>query len=140
MNKPDDFRIDLLVKHPSASPSTISGSLDVQPAFAWGVGDLVGGQPRTSSLWRATLADGSGTKEFERALENVLSLIADRNHFLTQAVASGGELSLTVRTFSETQNGKASEVHLNALFLGTLAAIGIDLVFEVWMQGQAVEE
>jgi hypothetical protein len=140
MNRPDDFRIDLLVRHPSANPSTISGSLRIQPEFAWGVGDLLGGQPRTSSLWRATLAEGSGPKEFERALESVLSLMSDRNHFLSQTVASGGELSLTVRTFAETQNGKASEVHLNAPFLGTLAAIGIDLIFEVWMQGQEVEE
>ncbi len=68
MEKPDDFQIDLCVKHPSLHPSKISAALSVEPNFAWGVGDLVGSRVRPSTLWRGTLVEGSGSLEFERAL------------------------------------------------------------------------
>ena len=139
MNKPDDFRIDLCVKHSSVNPSTISESLSIQPEFAWGVGDLVGSQVRTSTFWRGTLVEGSGAIEFERALESVLSVLSDRLGFLNQTMASGGELSLTIRTLAEVQDGKVAEVQLNAPFLEALALRRIDLAFEVWMKAAEVE-
>jgi hypothetical protein len=138
MNRPDDFRIDLCVKHPSVNPSAISESLSIKPEFAWGVGDLVGSRVRTSTLWHGTLVEGSGATEFERALESVLSVLSDRLGFLNQTMASGGELSLTIRTFAEVQDGKAAEIHLNAPFLEALALRRIDLAFEVWMKAAEV--
>ncbi len=139
MEKPDDFRIDLCVKHPSLDPSTISESLRIQPEFAWGVGDLVGSRVRISTLWSGTLVEGSGTIEFERALEGVLSVLSDRHGFLNQTTKSGGELSITIRTFAEVQDGKVAEMHLNASLLEALALQGIDLAFEVWMKAAEME-
>ncbi len=139
MEKPDDFRIDLSVKHPSVNPSTISGSLSIQPELAWGVGDRVGNRVRNSTLWRGTLAEGSGATAFERALEDVLSVLSDRHGFLDQTTRSGGELSVTIRTLAEVQDGKVAEVQLNASFLEALALRGINLAFEVWMRAPEME-
>jgi hypothetical protein len=139
MEKPDDFRINLCVKHPSLDPSTVSESLNIQPQFAWGVGDPVGSRARRSTLWHGILFEGSGAIEFERALTGVLSLLSDRQDFLSEITTSGGELSLMVRTVAELQDGKVAEVRFNASFLEALARRSVDLVFEVWMNSTEVE-
>jgi len=140
MEKPDDFHFRLCVKHPSLDPLTISKSLNVQPDFAWGVGDLVGSRMRASTVWRATLFEGSGAVDFERALDGILSMLSDRHNVLDQITASGGDLSLTIRTVAELQDGKAAEIQLKALFLEALATRNIDLVFEVWTNSMPSNE
>jgi hypothetical protein len=135
VEKADDFRVSLCINHPVLRPDAISTSLKVQPQFAWGVGDIVGSRVRNSTLWRGTLVEGSGAANFERALEDVLSMLSSSKGFLYQITSSGGELSLSVRVVADVQEGKAAEMRLNASFLGALAHLNIDLIFEVWMNG-----
>jgi hypothetical protein len=85
------------------------------------------------------LVEGSGANAFERALEDVLSVLSDRRGFLDQTTTSGGELSITIRTLAEVQDGKVAEVHLNASFLEALVLRGINLAFEVWMRATEME-
>jgi len=137
MGKPDDFSIDLSVKHPSLEPSAISKALGIQPKFAWRAGDPAGARVHNSTFWRGTLFRGHGAAEFEKALPGVLSILSDRQSFLNQIAPAGGELTLTFRHVAEAQKGKTAELSLRSPLLGALAHLGAALVVEIWLPGDA---
>ena len=138
MKRRADFRIELSVKHPSIKPSAISESLNLRPEFAWGVGDPVGNRLHKSTLWRGILVKASGAMKFDIALKSVLLVLSDRVEFFNLIMASGGEVSLTIRTFADPQDGKIAEIHLNAPFLEALTSLRIGVAVEVWMKAAEV--
>jgi hypothetical protein len=138
MEKADDFRVSLCVRHPALRPEAISASLHVEPQLSWGVGDVLGGRVRSSTLWHGTLVEGSGEAYFESALESVLAMLATSESLLRRITSSDGDVSLSIRLVAAAQDGKAAEMRLNTPFLQALAQLNIELVFEVWMSGVAI--
>jgi hypothetical protein len=134
MKKPDDFRISLSIRHPTLDASAISKSLNLEPQFAWSVGDpnLVGMRPRTATLWRRVLAEGSGEADFDGALKRTLLLLSDQHDVLHQFATSDGELTLTVAIVAGVQDGKAAELRLAPSFLDGLTRCSMGLVLETW--------
>jgi hypothetical protein len=139
MEKADDFRVSLCVRHPVLRPEAISASLHVEPQFSWGVGDVLGGRVRSSTLWRGTLVEGSGAAYFERALEAVLPMLAGSESLLRHITSTDGDVSLSIRLVAEAQDGKAAETRLNTSFLQALAHLEINLVVEVWMNSMEID-
>jgi hypothetical protein len=138
VEKADDFRVSLCVRHPVLRPEAISASLRVEPQFSWGVGDVLGGSVRSSTLWRGTLVEGSGAAYFESALEAVLPMLAGSESLLRHVTSSDGDVSLSIRVVAEVQDGKAAQMRLSTSFLQALAQLNIELVFEVWMSRVAI--
>ena len=131
----DSFSIDLVLRHPSYSPESISEALSLKPVASWGVGQRVVETPAKWSYFLAALEKGDDVSAYENALGNVALFLESHPAFWADFMAGNGEVELILNHTIEPQEeegDKCFELYLAPAFLRTLSARGIGLRVLGW--------
>jgi hypothetical protein len=90
----DFFGIDIVLRHPSYSPESMSKALSIKPQGSHAVGDKFGGLRERWTSVCARLHEGDHASEFERALSNVVLFLQEHAAFWTDFIGGNGEVDL----------------------------------------------
>ena len=136
----DPFDIDINLEHPTWDPLRISEELALEPNWSWKRGDRLGNVVKSSSRWYGQLAKGSGTVEYETALEQVVSFLAKHKAFLAEFREGDGEVEIILNHAALAQpQGIAFELCLSPVFLGHLSRSGVGLRVQAWTDNPSWE-
>jgi hypothetical protein len=135
----DSFSIDLVLRHPTHSPESISAALSLRPKASWPVDENLGRVRAKWSLFYARLLEGVACSDYERALKNVRRFLRKNAAFLTDFTGGNGEVELILnQTVSpqEQEGDECFELYLAPAFLRDLCTRDIGLRVQGW-QGSA---
>ena len=142
-NTKNPFSIDIVLRHPSRSPESISEALSLKPKGFYAAGQSLGTLRAKWTFFHGCLQEGVASSDFEAALTNV-SLFLEKNvAFWTDFMAGKGEVELILNHSIHPQEGggdKCFELHLAPAFLGDLSARGIGLRVQGWRGSIGTEE
>jgi hypothetical protein len=131
----DSYSIDIVLRHASHDPETISAALSLKPKGFWPKGEDLGRVRAKWSFFYARLLDDVSSPEFERALKDVSRFLRKNSAFLADFTDGNGEVGLilnhTVSPQGEEGN-KSFELHLSPDFLRDLSARDIGLRVQGW--------
>jgi Domain of unknown function (DUF4279) len=130
--KIDQFGIDLNLHHPSCDPQAITTALSLEPWFSAKHGQQIGSVTHKTAAWLCHFRKGTLDSEFERALDDVVSLVSEQEAFISEFVEQGGELEIVLNSTVETKGSKLFELRLHSWFLKQIAERGINLRVQVW--------
>jgi len=130
--KIDQFGIDLNLHHPSCDPQAITDALSLKPWFSAKQGEQIGSVTHKTAAWLCHFRKGTLDSEFDKALEDVVSLVSEREAFISAFVAQGGEIEVVLNSTVETTGSKLFELRLHSWFLKQLAERSINLRLQVW--------
>lgn len=133
----DSFSVDILLRHPSHNPETISAALSLKPTASWAVGQDLGKIRAKWSFYYARLQEGIGSSGYERALKKVCRFLRKNATFLTDFKGGKGEVELILNHAVDLQDEKGDqciELHIGPAFLGELAARNIALRVQGWQR------
>jgi hypothetical protein len=129
----DPFSIDINLGHPTWDPLRISEALSLEASWSWKGGDRFGSVVKSSSRWYGQLAVGFGAKQYEAALDQVVSFLGGHKAFLAECRESDGEIEIILNcAVLEHPKGKALELYLSPAFLEHLSRFGVGLRVQAW--------
>ena len=137
----DSFSIDIVLRHASHSPETISATLSLKPKCFWPVGEDLGRVHAKWSFFHARLLDDVSSPEYERALKNVSGFLRKNAAFLADFTKGNGEVELILNHTVSPQGKEGDEcfeLYLAPAFLRELSTRDIGLRVQGW-QGSAKE-
>lgn len=137
----DSFSIDIVLRHASHSPETISAALSLKPKFFWPAGEDLGRVRAKWSLFYARLLDGVEPSEYERALKNVSRFLRKNAAFLADFTGGNGEVELILNHTvnpQEKEGDECFELYFAPAFLRELSARDIGVRVQGW-QGTVKE-
>jgi hypothetical protein len=129
------FSIDIVLRHPSCTPESISEALSIKPQGSYPIGQEIGKLRAKRSFFFARLQEGEYASEFNRYLSKVVSFLEKKSAFWTEFIGGGGEVEVILNcpTWSHCKNGdKTFELSLAPAFLGNLSDRGIGLKIQTW--------
>jgi len=130
----DSFSIDMVLRHPSHSPESISKALSLEPKASWPAGTNLGRVRAKWSFFYARLLEGP-LPEYERALKTVRRFLRKNAAFWIDFADGNGEVELIFNhTVSRQQkNGdECFELYLAPAFLSELSTREIGLRLQAW--------
>jgi hypothetical protein len=139
----NSFSIDLVLRHPSYSPESISKSLSLRPKGAYNVGQNVGMLRARWTFFHACLQEGDRYSDYEGALNNVALFLEKNASFWTDFIGGNGEVELVLNHTIEPQEeegDKNFEIYLAPAFLVDLSARGFGLRVQGWQGGRKTRE
>jgi len=131
----DPFSIDIVLRHPSYSPESISEALSLKPVGSWGVGQRLVETPAKWSYFFASLEKGDDVSGYESALANVALFLEKNAAYWADFMGGSGEVELILNHTIEPQQGegdKVLELYLAPAFLRDLSTRGIGLRVQGW--------
>jgi hypothetical protein len=131
----DPFSIDIVLRHPSCTPQSISKALSLKPKGSWAVGQKVVKAPAKWTFFHACLQKGDYVSKFEGALTNVASFLERNSAFWPDFFGGKGEVELILNhtiNLQEEEGDKCFELHLAPEFLRDLSIRGIGLRVQGW--------
>lgn len=131
----DPFSIDIVLRHPSQSPESISKALSLKPTNSWSAGQRVVDLPAKRTYFYARLEEGVSASEYERALANVVMFLEKNAGFWADFMGGNGEVELVLNHTIEPKQQEGDEVlelYLAPAFLHNLSARGIGLRVQGW--------
>lgn len=131
----DEFKIDLNLHHPSCDPETITGALALNPWFAKKNGEKVGSVTHKKTTWLCQFRSGTFDAGFAAALEDVVTLLSEKEAFFAGFIEQGGEVELVLNSTVDTvvaDGDKVLELSLHPWFLKQLGEHGINLRMQAW--------
>jgi hypothetical protein len=134
----DPFRIDIVLRHPSCTPQSISKALSLKPKGSWAVGQRVTKVPAKWAFFYACLQKGDYISKFEGALTNVVSFLEKHSAFWTDFIAGKGEVELILNHTigpQEEEGDKCFELSLAPAFMRILSSRCIGLRVQGWQGG-----
>jgi hypothetical protein len=129
------FSIDIVLRHPSYTPQSISKALSLKPKGSWAVGQKVTKGPAKWTFFYACLQKGDYVSKFEGALRNAVSFIEENSAFWTDFIGGNGDVELILNhTISpqKEEGDKCFELFLAPAFLCGLSIRGIGLRVQGW--------
>jgi hypothetical protein len=99
----DPFSIDIVLRHPSCTPKSISKALSLKPKGSWAVGQKVTKTPVKWTFFYASLQKGDCIPKFEGALTNVASFLEKHSAFWTDFISGNGKVELILNHTIEPQ-------------------------------------
>jgi len=130
--KIDQFGIDLNLHHPECDPQAITKAFSLEPWFLAKQGERLGSVTHKTAAWLCHFRKGTLDSEFERALDDVVSLVSEQEAFISKFVEQGGELEIVLNSTVETTGSKLFELRLHSWFLKQIAERGINLRVQIW--------
>jgi hypothetical protein len=127
--------IDIVLRHPSRSPESISEALSLKPKGAYAVGQNLGTLPAKWTFFHASLQEDVVSSDYEGAFTNVTLFLEKNAAFWTDFIGGNGEVELILNHTIEPQEeegDKTFEVYLAPAFLRDLSARGIGLRVQGW--------
>ena len=88
----EPFSIDIVLRHPSHSPESISAALSLKPRASWPVDEDLGKVRAKWSFFYARLLEGAASSDYERALKNVRRFLRKNAAFWTDFTGGNGEV------------------------------------------------
>ena len=131
----DLYSIDLVLRHPSLSPESISRALSLELKGLWTAADAFNKPHPKRMLISVTLQAGDDPAEFENALTNVSQFLHSHTAYWADFRSSGGEIDLILNhtiSAAKVVGDKCFELHLAPGLLGQLASTGITLRVQGW--------
>jgi len=132
----DSFSIDIIVRHPSHDPETISAALSLKPRASWPVGEDLGRKVRAKwSFFYAQLLEGTTPSDYERALKSVRRFLRKNAAFWADFSGGNGqvELILNLKVHPQKKEGdECFELYLAPAFLQELSTRDIGLRVQGW--------
>jgi hypothetical protein len=131
----DPFSIDIVLRHPSCTPQSISKALSLKPKGSWAVGQKVITVPLKWTFFYACLQKGDYVSKFEGALTNVVSFLEKNSAFWTDFIGGNGEVEVILNhaiSPKEEEGDKCFELPLAPAFLRSLSNWGIGLRVQGW--------
>jgi len=132
----DSFSIDIVLRHPSHNPESISAALSLQPKASWPVGEDLGRKVHAKwSFFYACLLGGAGSSDYERALKNVRRFLRKNAAFWTDFTGGNGEVELILNHTvwpQEKEGDECFELYLAPAFLQELSTREIGLRIQGW--------
>lgn len=132
------FRVSVRLRHPSENLTALSEQLGLEPSRSWFAGErrtTPRGEP-LDGLWDHSYStmpvDVENDDGLEAALERMASFLSGNAQALEQHVSSGGSIELFIGYFQEGFNSGFS---LSAELMSKYAALGVNLDFDVYGQG-----
>ncbi len=141
MTAKDSFNIDIVLRHASHGPETISAALSLKPKAFWSVGEDLGSVHAKWSFFYARLRDGVSSSDYERALKNVSRFLRKNTAFLADFTDGNGEVELILNhnvSAQKEEGDESFELHLSPAFLRELSTRDIGLRVQGW-QGSVKE-
>lgn len=136
MKSKDPFSIDIVLRHPSRSPESISRALSLKPEGSREVGQKLGASRAKRTFFHARLQEGVAYSQYEGALANVARFVKKNEAFLTDFTSGDGEVELvlnhTIRP-QEEDGDSCLELYLAPALLRDLSARGIGLRVQGWL-------
>ncbi len=126
----DPFSIDIVLRHPSRAPKSISKALSLKPKGSWAAK-----VPAKWTYFSACLQKGDYVSEYERALTKVVLFLERNAAFWTDFVGGNGEVDLILNHTINPQKEKGEEcfeLYLAPAFLRDLSTWGIGLRVQGW--------
>jgi hypothetical protein len=131
----DSFSVDIVLRHPSHNPESISEALSLRPKASWRVGENLGRANAKWSFFYARLLEGSAPSDYERALKNVRRFLRKNAAFWTDFAGGNGEVELILNHNVNPQNKEGDEcfeLYLAPAFLQELSTRDIGLRIQGW--------
>jgi len=127
----DSFTIELILRHPSRSASSIAKALSVEPRFA-------NSKPRArGAYFQAILESGDSPAKFRLALPRIVRFLRKNKKFWRDFIAEkgSGEIVFSHAIFPQTEEGdKCFELSLAPAFCEYLSASGMGLKIQGWVK------
>jgi hypothetical protein len=130
--KIDQFGVDLNLHHPACDPQAITKAFSLEPWFSKKCGEQVGPVTHKTTAWLCHFRKGALDSDFEKALDDVVSLVSEQEAFISKFVEQGGEIEIVLNSTVETTGSKLFELSLSSWFLKQLADRGINLKVQIW--------
>jgi hypothetical protein len=137
--KKDQFKINLRLRHLSLDPGEISTALDLKPTFSWKVGSRAGKIVHKWTIWHGLLAEGAGSKEYEKALKKSLLHLESRQEWLKDSFGDDGEFDVIFDLYTDLDDGKICEVSFYPELLMRLSKLNAGIQVNVW-KDEKIEE
>jgi hypothetical protein len=130
----DSFSVDIVLRHPTHSPESISAALLLRPQASWPVGEDLGRAHAKWSFFYGRLLDGIASVDYQAALKNVSRFLRKNDAFWADFMGGKGEVELILNhTVSQCEAGdECFELHLSPAFLRALSAREIGLRVQGW--------
>jgi hypothetical protein len=132
----DSFSIDIVLRHSSYSPESISAALSLKPRASWPVGEDLGRKVRAKwSLFYARLLEGSAPSDYEHALKNVRRFLRKNAAFWADFAGGNGEVELILNCTVNPQKEEGDEcfeLYIAPAFLQELSPRDIGLRVRGW--------
>jgi hypothetical protein len=131
----DPFSINIVLRHPSYTPETISQALSMKPLGSHAVDDRFAGLQAKWTSFYACLQKGDDASYYEDALHNVALFLEKHSAFWTDFISGKGEVELILNhTMSprKEEGDKCFELCLAPAFLRDLSIRGIGLRVQGW--------
>jgi hypothetical protein len=129
------FSIDIVLRHPSRSPESISEALSLKPKGAYSVGQNLGTLPAKWTFFHACLQEARDPSGYESALAKVGQFLEKNAAFWADFMGGNGEVELLLNHTIEPQEeegDKSFELYLAPAFLHDLSTRGIGLRVQGW--------
>jgi hypothetical protein len=139
----DPFSIDIVLRHPSYSPESISAALSLKPVSFWGVGQRLVETPAKWSYFFASLEKGDYVSDYESALANVVLFLEKNAAYWADFIGGNGDVELILNHTihpQEKERDKCFELYLAPAFLTQLSTRGIGLRVQGWQGSAETEE
>lgn len=137
----DSFSIDILLRHPTHNPQSISAALSLKPKAYWPVGEDLARVRAKWSFFYARLLNGVTPSEYERAVKKVSRFLRKNAAFWTEFTDGNGQVELILNhtvNLMEKEGDECFELYLTPAFLRDLSTRGIGLRVQGW-QGRVKE-
>jgi hypothetical protein len=131
----DSFSIDIVLRHPSHNPESISAALSLRPKASWPVGENLGRANAKWSFFYARLLEGAASSDYERALKNVRRFLRKNAAFWTDFAGGNGEVELILNQKVNPQKKEGDdcfELYFAPAFLQELSTRDIGLRIQGW--------
>jgi hypothetical protein len=129
------FTIDIVLRHPSRSPESISEALSLEPKSAYSAGQNLGTLPAKWTFFHGCLQKAHDSSDYKSALAKVGQFIEKNAAFWTDFMGGNGEVEVILNYTVEPQEEKGDkilELYLAPAFLRDLSARGIGLRVQAW--------
>jgi len=131
----DSFSIDIVLRHPSHNPESISAALSLKPKASWPVGEDLGRANAKWSFFYARLLEGTSSSDYERALKSVRRFFRKNAAFWTDFAGGNGEVELILNhnvNPHKKEGDECFELYLAPAFLQELSTREIGLRIQGW--------
>jgi|SRR3954470_8519656 hypothetical protein len=129
------FSIDILLRHPSQTPKSISEALSIKALASHAVGQKLGKLRAKRTFFCARLQEGDYVSKFPGALRKIARFLTVHSSFWTDFLLGSGEVELilnhTINPAAEERD-KNFELYLAPAFLRDLSHRGIGLRVQGW--------
>ncbi len=129
------FSIDIVLRHPTHSPESISKTLSLKPQASWPVGENLGKARAKWSFFYGRLLDGTESSDYERALRSISRFLRKNTAFWADFTGGNGEVELILNhkvNPQEKEGDECFELQLTPAFLRDLSGREIGLRVQGW--------